>query len=71
MHANCQTGGRYLHWLGYRTDEIPATPEAFRHVADQQPLAVQAWRPKQPNGQKSDQCLVAYLGLEFDVSWYA
>ena len=67
--SQCETGGRYLHWLGYKADVAPPKPEDFLHVADNEALAVNAWRPKQPNAKTGDQCLAAYLGLEYDKAW--
>ena len=67
--SECETGGRYLHWLGYRTDVIPPSPEDFLHVSNGEALTVDAWRPKQPNAKSGEQCLAAYLGLEYDKAW--
>ena len=68
--SECETGGRYLHWLGYRTDKMPPKPEDFLHVSNNEALSVDAWRPKQPNAKNGgEQCLAAYLGLEYDKSW--
>jgi hypothetical protein len=68
---HCDTGGRRLHWLGYRDRDGQAVSkvEDFLHVSDNQSVAVNAWRPKQPNSKKDNQCLVAYLGLDPLVSW--
>jgi hypothetical protein len=68
---HCDTGGRRLHWLGYRDRNGVdlSLPEDFIHVSDNQSVAISAWRPKQPNAKSDDQCLVAYLGLAPPVSW--
>ena len=44
-------------------------PEDFLHPSNNESVAINAWRPKQPNAKSDDQCLVAYLGLEPMVSW--
>ena len=64
-------GGRKLHWLGYRDrDGVDLSKsEDFLHVSNNQTLVIDAWRPKQPNSKKDDQCIVAYLGLEPMESW--
>ena len=68
---HCKTGGRYLHWLGYRaTNFSQIKPELFHHVGTNTSLAVDAWRPKQPNGQTEPQCLKADMGLDYNKSWY-
>ena len=68
---HCRTGGRYLHWLGYKaTNFSQIKPELFHHVGTNKSLAVDAWRPKQPNGPTDPQCLKAYMGLEYNKSWY-
>ena len=68
--SHCRTGGRYLHWLGYRaTNFSQLSPEHFLHVGTNNTLAVEAWRPKQPNGNSDPQCLISYMGLEYTKSW--
>ena len=69
---HCDMGGRRLHWLGYRDRDGQAASqvEDFLHVSDNQSVAINAWRPKQPNAKTDDQCLVAYLGLDPLVSWF-
>ena len=67
--SECATGGRFLHWLGYRTDAVPPQPQDFQHVSNNEALTVDGWRPKQPNAKSKDQCIAAYLGLELDKSW--
>jgi hypothetical protein len=67
----CATGGRLLHWLGYRDrdrDRAVSRREDFLHVGSNESLMIDAWRPSQPNGKK-DQCIIAYLGNEPAESW--
>ena len=70
MRSYCATGGRLLHWLGYWSPyAYNHKPEDFVHIGMNTTLSVDAWRPKQPNGKEPGECLVAYLGLEYDKSW--
>ena len=69
VFSECATGGRFLHWLGYRTDVVPPQPQDFQHVSNNEALTVDGWRPKQPNAKSKDQCIAAYLGLDLDKSW--
>ena len=44
----------------------------FSYLGKYDPLLVEGWRPGQPNGNRGrgNQCLVSYLGLEPNASWY-
>ena len=64
---HCQNGGRRLHWLGYRDKNrvqngTRAQMNDFVHVSDNnESVAINAWRPGQPNAKGYDQCIMAYL----------
>ena len=70
MRDICNQGGRFLHWIGYRSEELPKIGEDFTYLGYNQSLTIDGWRPKQPNAKVGNQCLVSYLGLEPDASWY-
>ena len=70
MLSQCQSGGRYLHWLGYRSELKPNSSEDFLHILGNESLTVDGWRPKQPNAKTGDQCLCSYLGLAPNASWW-
>ena len=72
MKEHCDNGGRFLHWIGYRSENIPERGKGsdFLYLGKYDPLMVEAWRPNNPNSKNPNQCLTSYLGLEPNASWY-
>ena len=58
----CWNGGRLLHWLPYQATVDPPERGDFFHFGSGTPLAIDAWRPSQPNGKGETQCVMSYLG---------
>ena len=74
MNRICDAGGRYLHWIGYRSLETPTKGSDFKYLGHYQTLEVDGWRKGQPNAkhgtmQNEEQRLVSYFGLEPSASW--
>ena len=60
-----------ISWY-FRSEKIPERGKGsdFQYLGEYDPLLVEGWRPLQPNAKKGDQCLVSYLGLDPNASWY-
>ena len=52
-----------------RSEDTPTSMDDFYYLNTTKQLNIEAWRPRQPNAKKPDQCLVTYLGLEPNASW--
>ena len=50
--------------------EVPKKPADFFYLGEFEPWSFEAFRPKQPNAKRGDQCLVSYLSLEPNASIY-
>ena len=50
--------------------EVPQDSSDFSYLGEFEPLSFDAFRPKQPNAKRGDQCLVSYLSLEPNASIY-
>ena len=70
MKEECNQGGRYLQWIGYRSKERPIVGSDLSYLGMYEPLTIEGWRPRQPNAKNGDQCLISYLSLEPNASWY-
>lgn len=50
--------------------EVPKKPADFLYLGEYEPWGFDAFRPKQPNAKRGDQCLVSYLSIEPNASIY-
>ena len=69
MKKECESGGRYTHWLGYRSRQVPDSGGDFLSL-DGFPLDLDLWKKGQPNAKSGDQCLVSYMSRSLNDSWY-
>ena len=50
--------------------EVPQDYNDFLYLGELEKLPFGAFRPKQPNTKVGDQCIISYLSLEPNASWY-